>query len=164
MDNILSLHGLEGINQKADLASVIGSPSVGTDAFATLVQAIQTQKNTMATNLTAKGQSAVGTETIKALADKIASVDTGKKRASGSFQCGSGTNTISGLSFTPSTILANLPSQGRFGVFSTLSQLTGFGNGTSSKDTNFYVSARRAGGFDIYSAVSPATCYWEAIE
>ncbi|MGJ3203730.1 tail fiber protein [Geobacillus thermoleovorans] len=63
---------------KSSIAAVIGSPATNGDTFATLANHIQNAKNTMATNLTAKGTIASGTETLQALADKIANVVTGK--------------------------------------------------------------------------------------
>ena len=82
-------------------------------------------KNTMATNLTNKGQSSSGNEALQALADKIANVNTGKKWASGTVTSTStfstityvdGTTvnsplvTVSGLTFLPKVIIliANL--------------------------------------------------------
>ncbi|WP_254866585.1 tail fiber protein [Geobacillus sp. LEMMY01] len=63
---------------KTSIASVIGSPATSGDTFATLANHIQNAKNTMATNLTNKGTSANGTETLQSLANKIANVVTGK--------------------------------------------------------------------------------------
>uniref|UniRef100_A0A7U3YCV5 Uncharacterized protein n=1 Tax=Geobacillus sp. (strain Y4.1MC1) TaxID=581103 RepID=A0A7U3YCV5_GEOS0 len=64
-------------------------------------------KRTMATNLTNKGVSASTTESLKALADKIANVNTGKKWASGTVTSdSSGKFQVTGLSFTPSFFIA----------------------------------------------------------
>ena len=71
-------------NGKSSIAAVIGSPATSGDTFATLANHIQNAKNTMATNLTNKGTSASGTETLQSLADKIANVNTGKPFATGS--------------------------------------------------------------------------------
>ena len=68
---------------KTSIASVIGSPATSGDTFATLANHIQNAKNTMATNLTNKGTSANGTETLQSLANKIANVNTGKQVAYG---------------------------------------------------------------------------------
>jgi hypothetical protein len=60
---------------KAGVADAIGSgEAAGSDTFATLAGYITTDKGTMAANLTAKGVTASGTETLAALAAKIASI------------------------------------------------------------------------------------------
>jgi hypothetical protein len=94
---------------KSSIAAVIGSPATSGDTFATLANHIQSVKNTMATNLTNKGTSASGTETLQSLADKIANVNTGKKWASGigttNASAGVVTVSVSGLSFKPSLVM-----------------------------------------------------------
>lgn len=62
---------------KTSVANVIGSPTVATETFTQITTDIQTQKTNLATNLTAKGQSSTGTETLKALVDKVANINTG---------------------------------------------------------------------------------------
>ncbi len=91
-------------NGKTDIASVVGSPATSGDTFAQLKTHIQNSKNDLATNLTAKGQSSVGTETLDALVDKVALVSTGRKYASGTVTGGS-TLTVTGLTFQPSTVI-----------------------------------------------------------
>ncbi|MED4358739.1 hypothetical protein [Geobacillus stearothermophilus] len=94
---------------KTSIASVIGSPATSGDTFATLVNHIQNAKNKGATNLTNKGVSANGTESLDSLMSKIANVNTGKKFASGITSpqpYGQTSITISGLSFTPSVVIA----------------------------------------------------------
>lgn len=59
---------------KAKWSSVIGSPLVSGDTFTQMQNKTQTIKNTLATNLTAKGQSSTGTETLTALAGKVANI------------------------------------------------------------------------------------------
>jgi hypothetical protein len=108
-------------NGKTDIASVIGSPATSGDTFAQLKTHIQNSKNDLATNLSAKGQTSVGTETLDALVDKVALVNTGKKWASGTATCGSsvvsftniqgGTTTgwlltVTGITFKPKYIIA----------------------------------------------------------
>jgi hypothetical protein len=63
-------------NGKTDIASVIGSPATSGDTFATLKTHIQNNKNTLATNLTNKGQSSAGTETLSSLVGKVANIST----------------------------------------------------------------------------------------
>lgn len=92
-------------NGKTDIASVIGSPATVGDTFTQLKTHIQTSKNDLATNLSAKGQSSVGTEPLDALVDKVALVNTGKKSASGSGTSNSsGVVSVTGLAFTPNKI------------------------------------------------------------
>lgn len=108
-------------NGKQNWVDVIGSPLLNTDTFATLMSKTQTLKNNMATNLTNKGQSSVGTEGLDNLISKIANINTGKKWASGTSTSSSslyfeyaGTTAlynspyieVSGLDFEPSMIIA----------------------------------------------------------
>lgn len=58
-------------NGKQYWVDVVGSPLVNTDTFATLKSKTQTLKNTMATNLTEKGQASFGTESLSELINKI---------------------------------------------------------------------------------------------
>lgn len=71
-------------NGKSDIASVVGSPATSADTFAQLKTHIQNSKNTLASNLSAKGQSASGTESLSSLASKVANINVGKRFASGS--------------------------------------------------------------------------------
>lgn len=104
---------------KSDWAGVIGSPLLSSDTSAQLKSKTQTIKNTLATNLTAKGQSASGTETLTSLVNKVANVNTGKRIAVGtlttspvttSFLQSNGTTFnsyyayVNGLTFKPSYI------------------------------------------------------------
>lgn len=154
-DIVTALLAMEGINSKADLASVIGSPSVGTDAFTTLIQAIQTQKNTMASGLTGKGTSSIGTESLQALADKIAGLPVAKWATGSVTPNGNTLNnvhptgatnsnryiTISGLSFTPSKIVIISPVGSGVGTITTyLSNtpiLTAYPTGVITMTNNF---------------------------
>lgn len=68
---------------KSKWSSVIGSPLVSTDTFSSMQTKTQTIKNTLATNLTAKGQSSAGTETLTALVNKIANIQVGGRFAKG---------------------------------------------------------------------------------
>ena len=93
-------------NGKQNWVDVIGIPLVNTDTFITLKSKTQAVKNTMASNLTAKGQSSVGTESLTSLVDKVALVNTGKKWASGSYAVpANGDIVVSGLAFKPSIVL-----------------------------------------------------------
>ena len=68
---------------KSKWSSVIGSPLVSTDTFSQMQTKTQTIKNTLATNLTNKGQSSVGTEALTALVNKVTSIQTGLKLTAG---------------------------------------------------------------------------------
>ncbi|BDR73321.1 hypothetical protein K144316041_20290 [Clostridium tetani] len=70
-------------NGKKNWVDVIGSPLLNTDSFSTLKSKTQTLKNTMASNLSSKKVSASGTENLSNLIDKIKSIDTGFKFATG---------------------------------------------------------------------------------
>lgn len=104
-DIITAMQGLTGLDQKSNLVSVIGSPATATDDMATIISRLQTLKNTGATNLTAKGQTATGTETLQSLIDKIGTMTLGKKFATGTLGQTATNQTISGLTFTPTLIL-----------------------------------------------------------
>lgn len=94
---------------KSDWAGVIGSPLSNTDTSAQLKSKTQTIKNTLATNLTSKGQSSAGTETLQALVDKVGLINTGKRFASGTVMANGSPSypqtRISGLSFSPNLII-----------------------------------------------------------
>ena len=105
---------------KTKWASVVGSPLVSSDTQAQLQTKTQTIKDTLASNLSAKGQTASGTETLTSLVNKVANVNTGRKYANGTattgtptlqFQFLESTNlkyldhiTVSGLTFRPSKV------------------------------------------------------------
>ncbi|HCG4535570.1 TPA: hypothetical protein NJY08_004415 [Salmonella enterica subsp. enterica serovar Typhi str. AG3] len=91
---------------KTNIATVIGAPTIVSDAFPKIKSDIQTLKNSLATNLTNKGQPSLGTETLKILVDRVANVNTGKKWANGDVvNAWSVTSvTVNGLSFRPSYI------------------------------------------------------------
>ena len=72
---IATLTDLQGINQKAELASVVGSPAASTDTIAAQVSKIQTIKNDAASKL--------GVSNTTPLGDLIASMSGNKKWASG---------------------------------------------------------------------------------
>lgn len=96
-------------NGKKNIATVIGSPLSTSDTFDSMKNKIQTMKNTFASNLTAKGQSSSGSDTLNNLINKIVNINTGKKWATGNIninaEYGYGTVTVSNLSFKPSYII-----------------------------------------------------------
>ncbi|MED1790360.1 hypothetical protein P4V47_23330 [Brevibacillus laterosporus] len=109
-DIIKALTEVEAINQKADLVSVVGSPATSGDNVATVIQKLQNAKNTLANNISNKGGSATGTESIQTLANKVASIPT-RRWATGTVTIpgASGqinTVTISGLLFVPTMLIA----------------------------------------------------------
>lgn len=100
-DIITALQTMQGINGKADLASVIGSPAQDTDTIAMMVGHMQDAKNELATKM---GGSAKGTDPLRSLTGGLT---IGKKWASGSLATGSRESLyVSGLEFTPSVIVA----------------------------------------------------------
>jgi hypothetical protein len=108
-------------DQKTKWASVIGSPLLATDTSTVLQTKSQTIKNTLATNLTNKGQTATGTESLTSLVNKVPLISTGKKYATGTVNPTTLPVTVTGLSFQPSIV-----------------RLTG-GNGTSTYTSFIYV-------------------------
>jgi|GEM_PF-3700937 len=90
---------------KVKWSNVVGSPLTSSDTFTQMQTKTQTIKNTLATNLTAKGQSSTGTETLTALVNKVANVNTGKKFATGSRYIDSnGYLSVTTLDFSPSVV------------------------------------------------------------
>ncbi|GED59381.1 hypothetical protein ABER61_16095 [Brevibacillus formosus] len=105
-DIITSLQTMECINQKADLASVVGSPAASTDDVATIITKIQNAKNTLAANITAKGTVASGSESVQTLVNKVGLLSGVKKWASGTISTDANGNlTVTGLGFMPSVIV-----------------------------------------------------------
>lgn len=113
-DIISALQGIEGINAKADLASVVGSPATASDTMAAINAVIQQAKN----DLAAKLDDSNGTEPLQALIDKLF---VGKKWASGNAYSANDRipatramggvvenvyyTTVDGLNFKPSIII-----------------------------------------------------------
>ena len=93
-------------NGKKLISNVIGSPLSATDTFQQQKDKIQGLKNTMASNLSSKGQSASGTEGLNSLISKIKNIDT-FKTAKGVLPATEkyGTVTVTGLTFDPKIIL-----------------------------------------------------------
>lgn len=95
-------------NLKLDWVGVVGSPLLASDTSAQLKSKTQTLKNTMATNLTNKGQSASGNESLQSLVNKIVNINTGKKFATGTARSivkeYDEVIRITGLAFAPSLI------------------------------------------------------------
>ena len=128
---------------KSKWSSVIGSPLVSTDTFTQMQTKTQTIKNTLATNLTAKGQSSVGTETLTALVNKVANVNTGKKYATGTAVFNS-TNTVyqvTGLSFSPNLVVVEDSLAFQRGYFvregSVYTFMTGLQNNESNRNMTY---------------------------
>lgn len=123
-------------NGKSDIASVVGSPATGAETFAQLKAHIQDDKSTLATNLTAKGQTSTGAETLAALVAKVANVSTGKKSATGTAPMNA--VNVTGLSFRPSIIVVLL--EGSSNDFGGLYVATNSYGNTGSMNINFYRS------------------------
>lgn len=96
---------LQANDQKTKWASVIGSPLSSTDTSSVLQSKTQTIKNTLASNLSAKGQSAIGTETLTSLVNKVPLINTGKNYRTGTVTSNaSGTIIITGVPFKPKMV------------------------------------------------------------
>ncbi|WP_342441730.1 hypothetical protein MHB65_22045 [Lysinibacillus sp. FSL K6-0075] len=112
-DIISALQGIEGINAKADLASVVGSPATANDTMAAINAVIQEAKNDLAAKMQ-DGSS--GAEPLQSLVDRLF---VGKKWASGSkIKGSSNTITINGLSFKPTLIIVEETDSNRKFVYS----------------------------------------------
>ena len=72
-----------GFNQNAELSSVIGSPTTPNDNIASQILTLQSEKETLATNLTSKGQASIATEDLSSLVQKVSNINTGSRVATG---------------------------------------------------------------------------------
>ena len=72
-----------GFNQNAELSSVIGSPTTPNDNIASQILTLQNEKETLATNLTSKGQASVPTEDLLALINKVGQINVGSRVSTG---------------------------------------------------------------------------------
>lgn len=135
------------------IADVLGSPTLPSDFISDIASDINSIKNTLATNLTNKGQSASASDTLANLVAKVANVTTGKKWASGSLSFGMIYNTmpvaqrtknVTGLAFKPNLIyLYNLSNGYNTGLnFRYISDINGVesnlhytGSNTASSDS-----------------------------
>ncbi|MBN8200476.1 hypothetical protein [Bacillus sp. NTK034] len=154
-------------NGKTDIAGVIGSPATSGETFAQLKTHIQNSKNTLATNLTNKGQVSSGTESLTSLVGKVANVNTGKRFASGSVTVNNNDKfTVNGLSFKPSYVLVY--SGGEFIAMGPKNSITS--ESVFKVDpTTFYngVFTTTSDGFNIQISNLPLTNYvanWIAYE
>lgn len=155
-------------NGKLDIASVIGFPATAADTFAQLKARIQTIKDSMATNLTDKGQASAGTEALAALVAKISNINTGARYATGTIT-GSGTKiTISGLAFKPSTLILTPVSgiAGNWGMLLTDKRAqfgaAKLGTSTVANVTSFTLGTTCV--VDLGTSITGVNYYWDAYE
>lgn len=92
-------------NGQKSINAVIGSPVLSGDTYVETSSKLQILKSTMASNLTSKGQSSVGTESLTGLIDKIPNISTGKKWASGAITQTENLVSIRGLTFKPKIVI-----------------------------------------------------------
>ncbi|WP_461612621.1 hypothetical protein [Clostridium sp. Marseille-QA1073] len=110
-------------NGKKNIATVIGSPLSSSDTFDSMKSKIQTMKSAFASNLTAKGQSSSGSDTLNNLINKIPNINIGKKWASGRIE----KNQTINLTFSPKYIvLAYYMNETEYNYYSIESYLYGF--------------------------------------
>lgn len=183
---------LKEAKEKADLAftqandiktkwsSVVGSPLLSSDTSDDLQSKTQTIKNTLATNLTIKGQTSVGAEPLGELADKVALVNTGKRWATGTGTALSNFRafTVSGLDFRPSLVIVEIDANNRRLVVNDLSTITSTnknklnravvdGGATNGSVVLSNPSVLNNDGFTVYPNDNTTTtfaCKWWAIE
>ncbi len=102
-------------NGKKNWADVIGSPLAHSDTFSQLKDKTQTVKNILVANLTNKGQTSTGTETLTALANKVGNIAKGQGNAVES-------QVLAGATFTNTDGVlrtGTIPSKGKWsGTFS----------------------------------------------
>jgi hypothetical protein len=134
-DIIAKLQSLEGINAKADLASVVGSPATADDTMATINSILQDAKNELATKM---ADGSTGAEPLQTL---VGSLSVGKRFASGTATVASSRITIMGLEFKPTQITLKKPDSAvdvAYGYFSSKDII-----GNSQGDTNFWWSTSK---------------------
>lgn len=108
-DIISALQTMEGINAKADLASVVGSPATANDTMAAINAVIQNAKDAIATAIDVPN-----TTPLQVMADNIAA----GIEATGSIPApASDTITISGLNFKPSKIILRADNEKVMGTY-----------------------------------------------
>lgn len=89
---------------KSKWSSVIGSPLASSDTFTQMQTKTQTIKDVLADNLTAKGQTSTGAETLTSLVNKVSAIVPGRPIASGETTVSSTSLNINGLSFKPKSL------------------------------------------------------------
>lgn len=99
-DIILALQTMEGINAKADLASVVGSPATSNDTMAAINAVIQQAKNDLAAKL---DDGSHNTDPLLDLIDRLPNEII--KIASGNTTGNVLSFTVAGLLFTPTYII-----------------------------------------------------------
>ncbi|MEG0449907.1 MAG: hypothetical protein RR595_08630 [Lysinibacillus sp.] len=126
---ITALGGMQGINQKAELASVIGAPAIASDNVATQITKIQNAKDVLASKV-----GVPNTTPLQAMADALI---VGKKWASG-IGVGSGYMlTVNNLPFKPRVISVHK-------VGTTLNQNYTYYNRDQSSSKYLFVSNQMA--------------------
>ena len=164
-DIIAALQTMEGINAKAELASVVGSPANADDTMATINRVIQGAKNTLAAKM---DDGSSGAEPLEALIEKLF---VGKKWASGTVASSNATFLeITGLTFKPSTIIIAPAVDETNGLYftlynSTMSTKYSYGGGASSPTeliaNGYFV---RTGSFKLRRFGTLAPTFWIAFE
>lgn len=96
-------------NGKISLANAIGLPTVASETFTQIVNDINSRKSDLTNNLSSKGVSASTSESLKSLIDKVSTIVTGKKFATGTVNASSFQVTAS-TNFTPELIFLWTPS------------------------------------------------------
>ncbi len=85
------------------ISSAIGSPASSKSSFSELAGSIQTSKTNLAANLTNKGQSASGSESLASLVEKVINISTAPRSSSGYILGSSGS--VNNLAFRPRIVL-----------------------------------------------------------
>lgn len=106
-DIIMALEGMQAINQKAELASVIGSPATATDNIATQITKIQDAKDVIATK--------TGQENTLPLLELANGINIGFNFKTGDYGRNGSSLVVDDLDFRPKIVVARqVPSSGLF--------------------------------------------------
>ncbi|GAA4704071.1 hypothetical protein [Brevibacillus fulvus] len=168
-DIIAALQTMEAVNQKADLAAVVGSPAVSTDDVATIITKLQNAKNTLATNINTQGlNTANGSESLSSLAGKVAAIPV-KRSANGNLMRQANSTVVTGLGFKPRVVIASTVSSNgnRYSVRALFQDATEstFANAIGGP---FEVTLLDTNGFTLKTDASsisfPNPIYWFAYE
>ncbi|GEM_PF-6228814 len=143
-DIISALQTMEGINAKADLASVIGTPATADDTMAILVSLIQQSKNELATKM---DDGSSGADSLQTL---VGNLVMGKKWAAGEVRITNSVNysfDIAGLDFLPTDVY--------YFVISAIGKIrSGVGSANSREKTWIMDADKSASWFSFYDGAS----------
>lgn len=135
---ISELQQLQGINQKVELSSVIGAPTISTQNLTQQIASLRSSKTKLSDTLTSKGIESLNTESISDLVDKVDTLS-GVRYASGSVTSVANVDRIEFESYNSSTATYSLPFiTVPLNFKPTRVSITPVENGTTSQKSDYY--------------------------